>query len=239
MEIRWGAVLITILNSNFLITLTTFLVGTFAIGLYIKQRREYKRDTALLIRQEIRYAEQQIGSACSLSSEVNTYLLSVKLLPTNIWYKNMHLFINDFEQAQIDIISRFYSQVEYMDLVIEKISDYKVSMITETILDPQGRKIGEENILPERVYLNRIARILPALHAKFPSENVVPRETPSSTAGEISQQMRDPVRQVISVDRLNASEILQQVSDKVDFLYNTPIGERLKELSEKKWFGFF
>jgi len=45
-------------NSN--IGVVTLLVGLFAIYLYLKQKKDYKKNAAKLILQEVRYAEQKI-----------------------------------------------------------------------------------------------------------------------------------------------------------------------------------
>lgn len=66
------------LNDN--IGSITLIVGLLAIYLYFKQKADRKRDTAKLILQEIRYAEQQIRN----SGRGNRgYSLSSRLLPTN------------------------------------------------------------------------------------------------------------------------------------------------------------
>jgi len=112
--------------------LVTLAVGFFAIILYIKQVRDSKRNAAKLILQEIRYAEQQVRIARTQSS--GNYSLSLKLLPTNSWHKNIHLFIKDIKETQLDIISKFYSQSAYLDVVIKIISDYKCHLIEQQII---------------------------------------------------------------------------------------------------------
>lgn len=184
-------------NSNFFTALITLLVGGFAIVLYVKQKLDYKRDVALLIRQEIRYAEQQIGNARSYSENAENYLLEVKLLPTNSWYKNINLFINDFEQPQIDTISRFYAQLEYMDIVIRGISNYKTSRIEEIIIHRREAAL------------------------------------PTSGADNSQSLSIDPPTKV---SKLGANAILKDVSGGVEFISNTPIGEKFKEISKKKWY---
>lgn len=107
------------LNSNFFIALVTFCVGSFAIYLYVKQKRDYKRDAAKLILQEIRYAEQKIRKY----REVRKYKLYDRLLPTNSWNDNIHLFIKDLKEVQnLDLISDFYAKASYIDTIIATIS---------------------------------------------------------------------------------------------------------------------
>lgn len=218
----------------------TFFVGCFAIGLYIQQRRDYKRDIALLIRQEIRYAEQQIGNSRSFSPKGDNYPLAIKILPTNSWYKNIHLFANDFEESQRDAISKFYAQVEYMDYIIQGISEYKMSIFNEEIKDQHGNIIQKESVLPERVYLSKINKLLTA--QKFSSErkNQVINNDVQSTSAPTGLENPPSNVKILSLEgHLYANEILKEVSNKVEFILNTPIGEKFKIISEQKIFGFF
>jgi hypothetical protein len=75
----WITTILKFLNEN--LGAVTFVVGFLAIYLYLKQRRDRKRDAASLILQEIRYAEQQIRNAKITNPP--SYFLASKLLPTN------------------------------------------------------------------------------------------------------------------------------------------------------------
>lgn len=229
--------IVNFFNSGFFIALTTLLVGSFAIGIYIKQKGDYKRDVALLIRQEIIHAEQHVANAQSFSQEPGSYPLSVKLLPTNSWYKNIHLFINDFEQPQIDAISRFYAQVEYIDAIIEKISDYKTSIIEQKILTPQGKEIASEPIFPDKVSLSIIAKSL-ASRMNDSGDGAQLHQGIQATLNAPSQQPSMNVS-VTVIYQLVATNILKEVSAKVEFLYNTPIGEKFKDISQQKRLWIF
>ncbi len=165
--------------------LTTILVGGSAIYLYLKQKKDYKRDAAALIIQEIRYAEQQIREAKKHDYE---YYLADKLLPTNSWHNNIHLFVTDLKESELDLISRFYAHSSYLDTVIEKISNKKNDMV--------------------------ISRKQPV-----PGAQIVP---------ENNQQFD-----------LGATNILKEVSEKIEFIYNTPAVDRLRSISEKKLYQLF
>jgi len=101
----------------------TLLVGSVAIWTYNKQKQDVKRKAAKLILQEIRYAEQIIRNARTQAS--GNYSLSDKLLPTNSWHENIDLFVKDLKESHIDLISRFFSQAQYLDVIIRSISDKK------------------------------------------------------------------------------------------------------------------
>ena len=120
------------LNDN--IGTVTFAVGFVAIYLYVKQRRDRKRAAASLILQEIRYAEQLMRNYTANKQ----YKLSDQLLPTNSWNDNVHLFLNNLEESEIDLISRFYSKAVYIDCLITKISDYKNKPLVPIILPPSS-----------------------------------------------------------------------------------------------------
>lgn len=230
--------IISIFNSNFFIAIITLLVGGFAIVLYKKQKIDYKRDVALLVLQEIRYAEQQVRSSHDFSTNAENFPLSVKLLPTNNWYKNIHLFMGDFEQTQIDAISRFYSQIEYIDLVIERISDYKISIIEQEISDLSGKIIQKEDILPNRVHLQGIVNLL-ASQRILQQDEARQSDNYPQTASGINNPQKQQSTTINILRRLKASSILKEVSSKVEFIDNTPIGENFRNIAGKKWFLFF
>ncbi|MFA5777058.1 MAG: hypothetical protein WC906_01305 [Parcubacteria group bacterium] len=121
-KFNWEPFLIKFLNSNFFIALITLSAGYVAYYIYKEQKKEYKADAAMLIVQEIRFAEGQIKKA---RERDHVYPLSIRNLPTNSWHKNIHLFINDLAETELDTISKFYSSAEYLDIVIQKISDKK------------------------------------------------------------------------------------------------------------------
>lgn len=125
-SLGWEFVLMNFFNSNFFIALITLSAGLIAYYIYKKQKREYKSDAAMLIVQEIRFAEGQIKKA---KERDHVYPLSIRNLPTNSWHKNINLFINDLKETELDTISRFYSSAEYLDSVIQKISNKKTDQV--------------------------------------------------------------------------------------------------------------
>ena len=162
--------------------LITFIVGSFAIGLYLKQKRSYKRDVASLILQEIRYAEQHVRNY----KQFGVYPLACKLVPTNSWYINIHLFARDFKETDVDLISNFYAQVSYVDNLIDNISNAKI-----------------KTLIP------------------IPSSSVVP------SVGQPQENTQF---------ELGAQKILKEVSEKIEFIYNTPTIDKLRIVSQKRWY---
>lgn len=173
----------------------TFVVGFSAIYLYIRQRVDRKRDAASLILQEIRFAEQYIRNYKSQKS----YNMSDKVLPTNSWNDNIHLFIKDLEQNEADLISRFYSKAAYLDILIGKISDFK-NMPLQSV----------------------------------PSGTAVPQMSPVGTPGTVMIPMPLPIELMPTTQG-----IMQEVSQSMEFVYNTPAGEKLKRISRRRWYWLF
>lgn len=120
-------------NSPFFVAIVTLFVGLFAIYLYLKQRMDRKREAASLILQEIRYAETRMKEARAYDHK---YPFFDRLLPTSSWHNNIHLFIKDFEQNEIDTISHFYASVSYLDNVITKISDHHNALMRPLVITP-------------------------------------------------------------------------------------------------------
>lgn len=109
--------------------LITLVVGFVAIYLYLKQKKDHKRDAALLILQEVRYAEQSVRNYRTNK----TYTFTEKILPTSSWHKNIHLFVKDLKETDIDLISKFYSNAAYLDGVIGILADFS----TKELLTPE------------------------------------------------------------------------------------------------------
>lgn len=191
------------LNDN--IGLITLVVGLSAIYLYLKQKADSKRDIAKLILQEIRYAEQQIRNSGRGS---RGYSLSSRLLPTNSWDDNIHLFITDMKETEIDMISEFYSQAAYIDYLIEERSKQKLN---------------------QKFLLRPIAIGQPAITT--PTEDA-PQQSP--TPQQIAQIIQEPnFNEQITIN------LLTDFSSKIEFLYNTPAAEKMRQLSERKWYQPF
>ena len=123
-------------SSNVILAITTLLSGVLIVYTYIKQKVDRKKDVASLILQEVRYAETRIRNYLKSAS----YGLYDKLLPTNSWNNNIHLFVNELEETELDLISSFYSKCYYIDILIERIGDIKTSccLVKEGKYNPPG-----------------------------------------------------------------------------------------------------
>lgn len=198
----WITTILKFLNDN--LGAVTFVVGFLAIYLYLKQRRDRKRDAARLILQEIRYAEQQIRNFRIAQS----YSLASKLLPTNSWNDNIHLFIKDLKETEIDMISAFYSKATYIDSLIVERSKQKINPpLAQSIPlnPPSSASVTAQPLLPAGAGPQQVT----------PQQVIVPVET---------------IGEVIT------ARLLAEVSLSVEFLYNTPAAEKLRKISERRWY---
>ena len=136
---------ILFLNSNFFVGLITLIVGVSAIGLYIRQKWDYKRDAASIILMEARHAEKIIeqmklvGVSVSVSTDA--------LLPTNNWPKYNYLFIKDLDRDELDLINNFYNQCSMIDnaltqMGLSKQLEAKTGYIHEALTQIASGSIG-------------------------------------------------------------------------------------------------
>ena len=139
--------------NGFLMALTTYIgavtlaVGLIAVYLYLKQKKTNKREAALLILQEIRYAEQRVRNFRSYKS----YAFNEKLLPTNSWHKNIHLFVKDLSETELDLISNFFSSAVYLDDVIKFASSHYNDAIIAPItpvVEEKDTKVATADLSP-------------------------------------------------------------------------------------------
>lgn len=111
------------------------LLGVFiAYFLYINARYDKKKDAAKLIYQEMRYSEAKITAY----RVHHTYTFTEKVLPTNSWHANIGLFVNDLDTTELDRISRFYSNAEYLDGVITAISNSHIEKSLNPTLEDEA-----------------------------------------------------------------------------------------------------
>ena len=200
----WITTILKFLNDN--LGAVTVVVGLLAIYIYFRQRRDRKRDAARLILQEIRYAEQQIRNFRIAQS----YSLASKLLPTNSWNDNIHLFIKDLKETEIDMISAFYSKATYIDSLIVERSKQKIN-----------------------------PPLAPSIPVNLPpSGSVTAQPLLPGGAGppQITPQQVLQIVQAPPIGELVTNHLLAEVSLSVEFLYNTPAAEKLRKISERRWY---
>jgi len=135
---NWGL----FLNSNLSATLATILAAFVAFLVYLKQKADTKRDVAKIILQEIRRAEDIISDY----KQSGGYQFAKKIVATNSWGENLHLFVGDLDNDELDMISNLYSTGEYLDALIKEISDYTFKKEIETPKLPTITPMIPQNI---------------------------------------------------------------------------------------------
>lgn len=143
-------------NSNFFLALVTLVVGGVAIMLYLVQKINKKRDAARIIVQEIRRAEDIISDY----KKTGSYQFSKKIIATNSWAANIHLFVGDLDNDELDKISDLYSTGEYLDNLVGEISQVTLrdeidkgkemlaQLQQQTLVQPQHQNQATNVVMP-------------------------------------------------------------------------------------------
>lgn len=129
----FSLVFLKITFDTFVLSATTLsTVGTAFLAFYI-QRSFNKRDIAKLILQEIRHAEKIL----SQYSEKHGFSWDRKIIINNSWRSNMHYFIGDLENDEIEKINNIY----FLGAQIDKTTSAEFAMK----LDPINVKISDQS----------------------------------------------------------------------------------------------
>lgn len=104
--------------STYISATTTILAGLIALFVYRKQKSDTKRAAALLIFHEIVYADQIAKNA----GEIEGIKYYLRLLPSQNWLMNKHLFTPDFNREELQLIDQFYARATDIDRLMDAIS---------------------------------------------------------------------------------------------------------------------
>lgn len=120
--------LIKFAKTNTFIGLMTVLAALGVIIVYWLQKRSEKINYARIILMEIRNAERAIDQTkTNLKSNIYKYL---PVLPENSWIKYNHLFVNDLNSDQLDIVNNFYNQCAKCESLLKGLEASSLSQIT-------------------------------------------------------------------------------------------------------------
>jgi hypothetical protein len=110
-------------DSNFFVGLVTLVVGSFAILLYYRQKRDFKKRAAQVVLLEIQNAEKRLKEArarLDTSESAGRKELPERLyvMPSDSWDTYNHLFVRNFLPNEWEAINDFYSKCALFDEAI-------------------------------------------------------------------------------------------------------------------------
>jgi len=193
------------LNSNLPSTLSTLLAAFVAFLVYRKQKSDTKRDAAKIILQEIRRAEDIISDY----KQNGGYQYAKKIIATNSWTRNLHLFVGDLDNDELDRISNLYSTGEYLDTLINEISDYTFKKEIEAPRLQMGPPAVHQNIQQQSQTVNPEG-----------GQQVAPQRLIEPTIIPINFVLPSPWK-----PRLDA------ITFKLEPIYHSTIAEKLKKIA--------
>ena len=196
--------IILLFNSNFFVGLITLIVGGFAIYLYFKKNSDAKRNAAKIILQEIRRAEDTINDY----KEHGQYRFTKKIIATNSWAINIHHFVGELDQDELDKISNLYSTGEYLDSIITKVSD---TMFKTNV------KSFEENI-------KKVSNIV--------------SDSQNTYGGQLqSGQQPSNIKSIVKLPIVMETpwkKLLDEITYKYEPIYHSTIAAKLKKIAKLK-----
>ncbi|MCH7883513.1 hypothetical protein IIA95_03820 [Patescibacteria group bacterium] len=107
--------LVLFLNTNMFTGLATILTGGVVILVYFRQKRDSKIQAAKVLLTEIRTAEEKLSITKEKLSTGNSNDLPTSIIQSNNWKKYSHLFVSDFDQDELKLISSFYENGELVE----------------------------------------------------------------------------------------------------------------------------
>ncbi len=135
----WQNFLNPFLNSTFLVSLVTLIIGIAAYSIYRKRKDDFKRDAANTILLEIESAEQQlqkINEIISSPQNSDPVAPGLYLMPNSSWDKFRYLFVRDFDRNEWDKVSDFYNKCQKFDEAVsynESLFDKNVNEIRKNL----------------------------------------------------------------------------------------------------------
>jgi len=203
---NWDSFLSSNLNSNLPSTLATILAAFVAFLVYRKQKADIKEYAARIILQEIRRAEDVINDY----KEHGQYKFTKKVIATNSWAKNIHHFVGDLDQDELDRISNLYSTGEYLDKIIEKISDYTFIRSLENF--EKGVTELQQKLQPQPQ----------------------PQPSASVTGGTPQPDFQKPAIPLPITIKAPWKDLLDQITLKYEPIYHSTVANKLKRIARMK-----
>lgn len=201
---------IDFLNSNFFIALVTGLSATVAILLYNKQKNESKQRAAILLINEIRNAEAAIGLVKdTLTQNPGASLPEITVLPENSWNKFSNLFTKDFDQDQIRLINKFYSDAERVNYIVTQSNNMFLVNVLNRASAIQHANV---NLLANAKHKANVVKLIAEFEERLWRRDASPSiYTPQGFTDQLNKYLID-----------------------IQFLLSTPVGEKFKKIAKLK-----
>lgn len=224
-----------LVNSNAFVSFSTLLVGGFAIFLYLKQRKDQKRDTARIILQEIRRAESIIADY----KEFGTFKFTRKLIATNSWDSNLHYFADDLEPDEIDKISDLYSTGEYLDKIIMMVSDVKFDERVKKTIVEQAKEQVNAQLEQHASKIQRIVSSVPALQDNGSTTAVpIPPSTffSQNPPMPLKEEFNFSVNVNLEYNSVTTDALFREVVSKYEPIYHSKIVQKIERIANPALF---
>jgi len=95
-------------------------VGLVAYLLYLKQKRDKKRDIANAVLAEIQYVEKAIDRVRDYVRDTEKSDISIQIIQQNSWTTHKHIFSSDFDKDEWSLISEFFNNSLLLDKALEQ-----------------------------------------------------------------------------------------------------------------------
>lgn len=115
--------LISLFNSNFFVALSTIVAAGWAFLVYNKSKTDNKMQAARVLLMEIRNAEERINQIKQKIADEQTNDLPSVLTQRN-WKHYSHLFVSDFDQDELKLITNFFDYSEIIEDLCKRNNDF-------------------------------------------------------------------------------------------------------------------
>ncbi len=198
-------------------SIVTIIVGYAAYFVYTKQKDDAKKSMANIILLEIRNAEKVLAEIVDVMiGEMILALPGKKLLSTESWSQNKHLFVQDFDRDEFDKITVFYTNCKLFDEAI----DHNESLFRKNEDEIRRNMLSvPAGFYKEYVHLPDEERNDIALEECFQKS----KDFQTAYISKISQLMYSPNKPV-----LDAKEVYPKIQKELTL---TSVGIKLKRLA--------
>lgn len=134
-------------------SLATIIAGLFAFIVYLWHRRDEKRNAAIILLAEIRFAENAINQIRTTSTISDL----VSVMDGGHWKEYQHLFATSLDRDDIELINNFYAtcnaieeRIKFLRGCLTQSMTEKIRLTQEKILDLADKAIDANSFTSEQ-----------------------------------------------------------------------------------------